>query len=439
MSERDKLYEAFLMDDYANNHGLIADQLKEIELIMGQPADAECVAAGYLNNLLNHAVENSVFYQRLKGFKSIRDFPVVNKQILKKYRSEIFVEKYKGLNDNKIKHTSGSSGTPFEMVWDHRKHCRMIADAKYFAQMGGVISHESIVCWVQKDKHEMTDPQREKKDNVYTISCTYFNDDSIRELIRQTEVHDPRGIIAYASMWDAVANYIYRGMAGECHFKLQAIYAEAEALSERSREILSDYFRCPVYSRYGNEECGTLAQEDGSGNGFRLETASYYFEIMAMDKDEPVPDGEAGRVVMTDLFNYAHPLIRYDNGDIAVKMKDSQGRVYLKELLGRQEDIIYDSRGRIVNQHTCLVCMKYFQDIMQFQLIQESLKRFKWLLVTENHGLEEEIIKEARNILGEDTEHVFDYVSEIPKLKSGKVPRIINKMKQQDMAKRPNG
>lgn len=35
------------------------------------------------------------------------------------------------------------------------------------------------------------------------------------------------------------------------------------------------------------------------------------------DRDQPVPSGEAGRVVLTTLQNFQNPMIRYEVGDIA--------------------------------------------------------------------------------------------------------------------------
>lgn len=424
-----RLFEDFVEDDIKNNRGLIINQYREIEHIINTN-NTECIVQGYLDNLLTHTVENSSFYSDYVNYKCIYDFPVVNKQILKENTDLILVPRFRDREDNKVKHTSGSTGTPFEVVWDHRKHCRMIADAKFFSNLGGVFSHESIVCWVQKDKHESSNPERERKDNVYTIFCTYFDDESIAQLLEKTTVHDPKGIIAYASMWDAVANYIYRGKADRCSFQLTAIYAEAESLNERSREILEKYFQCKVYSRYGNEECGILAQEDDTGRGFLLETASYYFELLALDKDEPVKEGQIGRLVLTDLFNYVFPMIRYDTGDLATVVQCEDGKLYLKDLIGRKEDLVFDSQGRLVNPHTCLVFMKYFYDIMQFQLIQEDFSHFIWRLNTDNQNLEDEIIRESKEILGQDAVFKFEYVDKLEKMKSGKVPRIINRIKK---------
>ena len=74
--------------------------------------------------------------------------------------------------------------------------------------------------------------------------------------------------------------------------------------------------------------------------------------------------------------------------------------------------------------------MKYFYDIMQFQLIQEDFSHFIWRLNTDNQNLEDEIIRESKEILGQDAVFKFEYVDKLEKMKSGKVPRIINRIKK---------
>lgn len=64
--------------------------------------------------------------------------------------------------------------------------------------------------------------------------------------------------------------------------------------------------------------------------------------------------GELGRIVITDLFNYAFPILRYDNGDTAVatrKEKNGRYRLYLDELYGRRSDLIYDCEGKAVTPY----------------------------------------------------------------------------------------
>lgn len=428
MTEQERKYEAFRQEDLKNNRGLIVNQCVEVNQIMNHPKDLEGFRQGYLTNLLTYITRHSRFYSKYQDYKSLQDFPIVNKEILKQNWEEVFVAEFRDRKDNKEKRTSGSTGTPFQVYWDRRKHMRMIADSKYFQELGGVKSHERIVCMIVNEKGDRSPMEKQERDNVYNIYCAYFDDESIANIFKDLAKYNPKMIIGYSSMWDAIANYIYEGKAPKCQLDLTVIMAEAEGLKERTREIVSEYFDCPVYSRYGNEECGTIAQEDGSGYGHRLNTASYFIEILSMDSDEPAKDGEIGRVVMTDLFNYAFPIIRYENGDLAIKHELEDGRVYLSDVVGRKVDMLYTTGGKMVNWLRSLIFLKKYRDIKQFQIIQETQTKYTWVLNTENHGYEEMIIEESKELFGKDSEYEFKYVSAIPKLRSGKTQMTICKL-----------
>ena len=118
------------------------------------------------------------------------------------------------------------------------------------------------------------------------------------------------------------------------------------------RRNLEKIFRCTVRSWYSNEENGIMGLQREEDESYYIDTESYYYEILKLDSDEPAEPGELGRIVITDLYNYAIPLIRYDNGDLAVaerKEKDGRFRLYLKELYGRRGDMIYLSLIHILN------------------------------------------------------------------------------------------
>ncbi len=428
MTEREEKFEAFVEDDLRNNRGLIINQYKENLILMDNPIKMEAFRQSYLTNMLTYVTRHSEFYKKYEDFKSIKDFPVVNKEILKQHWEEVFVDEFKNRSDNKEKRTSGSTGTPFQVYWDRRKHCRMIADAKWFAHLGGVESHERIVCMVVNEKGDRSPLEKQKRDNVYNIYCSYFDDESIAKYLKELNELNPKMIIAYSSMWDAIANYIYDNKAEKYEFNLISIMSEAEGLKERTREIIADYFKCPIYSRYGNEECGTLAQEDGSGFGHRINTASYYIEVLDMDSDEPVKDGEIGRVVITDLFNYAFPIVRYENGDLATRYVAKDGKEYLKDVIGRKVDMLYTTDGRMVNWLHSLIFLKKYRDIKQFQIIQKTRTDFTWVLNTHNYNYEQLILTEATQIFGKDSRHEFQYVDDIPKLRSGKTQMTVCKI-----------
>ena len=51
-------------------------------------------------------------------------------------------------------------------------------------------------------------------------------------------------------------------------------------------------------------ENGIIAQQSIDSNNYIINWASYYVEILKLDKDTPVEQGEIGRIVVTDLYNY---------------------------------------------------------------------------------------------------------------------------------------
>lgn len=50
-----------------------------------------------------------------------------------------------------------------------------------------------------------------------------------------------------------------------------------------------------------------MGLQNEKDEGYRIDTETYYYEILKMDSDEPAEPGELGRIVITDLFNYAFP------------------------------------------------------------------------------------------------------------------------------------
>ena len=171
-----------------------------------------------------------------------------------------------------------------------------------------------------------------------------------------------------------------------------------------------------------------LAVEDGSDIGCLANTADFHLEVLSMDNDLPAKDGEVGRLVITDYFNKAFPIIRYENGDLVSKETMEDGRVYITEIVGRKTDTLYTTDGRIVHYFNSISFLEPYMDIKQFQLIQEDYHHFTWILNTDNHNYEDMIKHECKILFGEDSEWKFEYVNEIPKLRSGKTRMTVCKI-----------
>jgi len=239
-------------------------------------------------------------------------------------------------------------------------------------------------------------------------------------------------MLAYASYYDQLLNYLK-----ERDLKLKNLgsaLAMSEGLSLNTKNQLRDYLNVEVFSRYSNVENGIIAQQVPGSNGkFLVNTASYLVEILDLEKDIPVPLGQLGRIVITDLYNMAMPFIRYDTGDLAVMEYDNiDNYFYFTEVHGRKMDLVFDTKFRPVSPLTINNNMLLFPEVIQYQFIQLSDDNFQFILniKPENYFREEELISFFKKILGETAKLSVKYVTEIPVLASGKRKQVINLSEQ---------
>ena len=191
---------------------------------------------------------------------------------------------------------------------------------------------------------------------------------------------------------------------------VKAMISSSELLSDETRDGLEELLGCKEFNRYSNQKCAVSAQSDLHNKNMHINNASYYIEVLDIDKDAPVQDGEVGRIVVTDLFNYAMPLIRYDTGDLGT-ISTYSGKRAFSTIQGRRVDLIYDTKGRPLTPHTWSVYMWKFNKLKQYQFIQENKKEyvlkvngakgiyekeeFELLLKEHGHGGEEMKLKNA--------------------------------------------
>lgn len=81
---------------------------------------------------------------------------------------------------------------------------------------------------------------------------------------------------------------------------------------------------------------------------YHIQSESVIVEVLD-DNDRPCGPGEIGRVVVTSLFNFATPLIRYDIGDFAeVGSACACGRTLptLARIMGRRRNVLIAPDGK---------------------------------------------------------------------------------------------
>ncbi|MCL5129735.1 CoF synthetase [Algibacter sp. L4_22] len=386
-----------------------------------------------LDKLLQMAVYNSDYYSSYKNFKSLKDFPVVNKLIIKdNFNKMTFYDEDKAFIPVK---TSGSTGAPFKIYQTKRKKIRNTADTLYFAKLAGFTLGEKLLylrLWAAYYKKSKIISWFQ---NTEQLDVSDLNDNYTKTLLDRLQKDKfVKGWIGYPSGFEVICNYLDRVNAKPLECNIKSIIAIAEGLSPEIKSKMEYYFKTTTVSRYSNVENGIIAQQMPDDDCFRINWGSYIVEILDLEKDIPVKDGEIGRIIVTDLYNLATPMIRYDTGDIGAFENNTNtpnSIPKLKSIQGRKMDALYKTNGDMLNPFTMHAYVYDFPEIKQLQFIQHEEKKYEIKVNTDVKFVNEAALTDKfRNDIGKDALIEISYVNEIPSLKSGKRKISINLCKK---------
>jgi phenylacetate-CoA ligase len=385
-----------------------------------------------LDKLLLHACATAVFYRDCLPAR-LESFPIINKILIREKFDEFISTKFSSKELIPVV-TSGSTGTPFKVFHHARKKIRNNADTIYFASLAGFEPGHRLAYLKIWAKEKMASTFQYWVRNMIPVDVIHLNDTQIEKLIRSMENdRSTFGILGYVSALELVCQYLDRSGKTHVNTKVSSILTMSESLNDYVRMSMEKYFKCKVFSRYSNLENGIIAQQvPGSDRRFLINSASYFVEVLKMNEDVPVSRGEAGRIIVTDLFNFAMPLVRYDTGDIGIiSESDEIGRIYFEAIEGRKLDMLFDTHGNIVSSYIMYKNMWKYNDIKQYQLIQKDKRKYV-LKVNADAGFnrEKQLKEEFCSYLGQDADFNIEYVNGIPLLDSGKRRKLVNEMIQ---------
>lgn len=413
---------------------------REIKFIQEHSREeGEPLRKAALARLLKHAQAHTKFYSGYSSF-NLADYPVMNKmKLIENYeRLRVADRDIPGqVGDVYVQKTSGSTGTPLTIYQDTRKRQRRIAELKYFGEMVGFKSHDKLIQLRAWNRYQNKSFSQGKKENIVPFDISRMSDQDMKELFELIRKEKPICVRSYAGAFRHIADYAMRHQ-DECppSKSLHISIAGGEMLPDDVRPLVKKYVGGDIISQYANEECGILGQErtptDDVAGVMYLNFASYYIEILKMDSDEPAAYGELGRIVLTDLYNYAFPVIRYDNGDAGMFLppnEHSHGYPILGKLFGRRLDVVYSTAGIPIHPIALGREFKHYAEIRQWQFVQKAEKDYQVRICLAGGGAEDSvkcITEPLKNLIGQDASLRFEFVNEIPVLSSGKRKMVVN-------------
>ncbi|TXL66768.1 phenylacetate--CoA ligase family protein [Cerasibacillus terrae] len=409
------------------------NKIKEIDHIDSRSDRVIKYQENALNKLIVHATDTTDFYKPFKG-AVLKDFPVIDKHLINEHKKE-FMSNIYNKNNLIAMSTSGSTGTPFICYQNKEKKKRVNAEVIYYSEKAGYSVGKNLIFL-----RALTEKSKKTKihqwiQNESLIDISHLDNKNIEGILGEIEKASSSGsmILAYASTLDVLKDYFKRnGNSKIGESNITGIVSSSEMLFDDTRDSISKAFNCQCFSRYSNQENGIIGQDDRINNAFLLNEANYLVEIFKENEDTPVSEGEVGRIVITDLYNYAMPLIRYDTGDIGtttfVNYNGIQKRA-ISNFGGRKIDIVYDCYGNRLSPHIISNNFWSFPEIKQFQFIQETSNQYTIKICADRKLVKENELKDILfNLLGKKAQIKLELVDQIPVLSSGKRKYVINRM-----------
>lgn len=164
---------------------------------------------------------------------------------------------------------------------------------------------------------------------------------------------------------------------------LEQVRTIGETLTPELRDRCHELLGAPIVDAYSAQEVGVIALQCPVSGLYHVQAESLIVEVLDAEGHACQP-GQIGRVVVTDLHNFATPLLRYelrDYAEVGPPCSCGRGLPTLKRVLGRERNMVQLPNGA---RHWPLVGLHRFRElgqILQYQLVQHDLEQVEMRLV----------------------------------------------------------
>ena len=393
--------------------------------------------------IVDFHLKNNTFYQSFVGKKAItkwEDLP-----ILKKIDLQIPLQQRlsKGFPKKKcyVSKTSGSSGQPLIFAKDKFCHAMTWAEIMNRFEWINIDFNRSLQARFYGIPLDFKNYYKEKlKDFLsHRIRFSIFDlsDQKLEEFLIVFKNKPFYFINGHTSSIVLFAKFLKRKniTLTEVCPTLKYCVVTSEMLYETDKKLLQNVFNVPIINEYGASEIDLIAFTNQQDE-FIVNSETLFVEILD-ENNTPVPNGTPGRLVITSLYNKAHPLIRYDIGDLGILSPNSTfKKPILQQLIGRSNDPVQLPSGKTVPGHTFYYVTKSVVEddgnVKEFVIEQHAVNGFKIVYVAEKTLTETEKIKIEKALatyLEQNLNLEYEKVTTLTRNKSGKLKQFISKLK----------
>lgn len=281
-----------------------------------------------VKSLIAHALRTVPFYQRwsaehqatAEDFRSWGDFrklPIINRTHLDESLPDFTSSEY-ARHRGAPAQTSGSTGRllKFYRSWN-TEAMRRAVQWRHFNQIGYEFKQRRVSLNVpfvgeEADLLYRYDPI----ENLVAFNGRFLHEESVEAIGAVIRRFQPRMFYAHPSALAALATAMRK--ANLLPLNIPLVYVYSEVISAAQLELLRRWIGPNVYDHYGNRENSVSASQLACGR-YHINSEFVYNELAP--SSEQFAGRPLGRVLGTNLVNYAMPLLRYDCRDLAIEIR----------------------------------------------------------------------------------------------------------------------
>jgi len=392
--------------------------------------------------IVDYHLKNNLFYQKFIGNHSVEkweDIPIMKKKDLQISLNERLSKGFSQKNCY-INKTSGSSGHP--LIFAKDKFCHAMTWAEIINRFGwfGIdfnSSYQARFYGIPLDfKSNLKEKIKDVLSHRFRFSIFDLSEEKLASYFTVFTKKEFYFINGYTSSIVLFAKYLKDKkivLAQVCP-TLKYCVVTSEMLFDKDKILLEKWLGVPIINEYGAAELDLIAFTNQKDE-LTVNNETLFVEILD-EENKVVSNGDSGKIVITSLYNKAHPLIRYEVGDLGIiSEKSTFKKPILQQLIGRTNDVAQLPSGKIVPGLTFYYVTKSIVEedgnVKEFIIEQHQLDTFHIIYVSERALNTTEIskIKKALNDYLESSLNLtFERLEVLNRSKRGKLKQFISKI-----------
>jgi phenylacetate-CoA ligase len=331
--------------------------------------------------------------------------------------------------------TGGSSGEPLVFFMGRGRVSHDVAAKWRATRWWGVdIGDPEIVLWGSPIELGRQDRIKAIRDAVFRtrlLPAFEMSEAALDEYVAVIRRMRPRMLFGYASALALLAAHAQRRRSALDDLGIKVAFVTGETLYPDQQQLISTVFGAPVANGYGARDAGFIAHACPAG--LLHLSAEHVLVELVDDQGQPVPEGEAGEIVVTHMATRDFPFIRYRTGDIAIMSAKpcscGRGLPAFERVLGRTTDFIRTRSGNVLHALALIYEVRNEPAVLEFRFLQaRDLSIELQLVATPELSREREIdiIARLERRVGSDTPITISRLTRIPAAKSGKHRYVVS-------------